>query len=322
MDESKILNINNIFATLQADKAEKHLKNLVMNTEWTKEEMIADFENTVSGCGVTGFLSVEKFDDYIPVLVTGDTGSKVQCINQNLAIKYFNHLIETLDQPVYGQVANAQFIELNKGLISKWKNIYGKLFYEKWVIVPDLPVGCLASHRWLNKMGWKLDSQLPPDTPLSVVHSAESDLNLSDLEDMCHTHVKVLDNSTQQLQLLLPYVKTPIQELIMAKTNEIDVLLNGYDDEEMSKSQIQSIFLNKFVDKPTACEAVEYCGKMVYLNGKDNGISIEEEKLVNKRSSEIQLLLSNVSSSPNHNVLMNYIDNYKPNTLRFILDKN
>ena len=38
--------------------------------------------------------------------------------NQNLAIKYFDHLIQTLDQPVYGQVANAQFMELNKG---KWK---------------------------------------------------------------------------------------------------------------------------------------------------------------------------------------------------------
>ena len=107
-----------------------------MNKDWTKEEMITDFENTVSGWGVTGFLSIEKFNEYIPVLLTGDTGSRVQCINQNLALKYFNHLI----QPVYGQVANAQFMELNKGWISKWKNICGKLFYEKWVIVPDLPV--------------------------------------------------------------------------------------------------------------------------------------------------------------------------------------
>ena len=50
-----------------------------MNKNWTKEEMINDFENTVSGWGVTWFLSVEKLDDYIPVLLTGDTSSRVQC---------------------------------------------------------------------------------------------------------------------------------------------------------------------------------------------------------------------------------------------------
>ena len=48
LDQSKIMNIEAIYATLQADKAQQHLQNLEVNKNWSKQEMIEDFENTVT----------------------------------------------------------------------------------------------------------------------------------------------------------------------------------------------------------------------------------------------------------------------------------